>query len=74
MPIPLEIELKRLELLQTSTLIGISYLDAENKLVQEFDDDPALREAIIEYQRERVRQLELSEQSTNSVKSYPTLY
>jgi hypothetical protein len=47
--------------LQQSRMIGITFLDAEGRLVERIDDDPAVREAVIECQAERVRQLRLSE-------------
>ncbi len=68
----LDIERKRLETLQNSTLIGISYIGADGKLATEFDDDPGLREAIIEYQTQCVRELELSERTLGGMVQYQT--
>ncbi|QIP14706.1 hypothetical protein G8759_19855 [Spirosoma aureum] len=57
----LQSEQRFLEHIQTTPEIGICFRDSENKLlIQIFIDDPALREAILEYQSQRVRELECS--------------
>jgi hypothetical protein len=53
-----------LEQLEQSKMVGICFLDADGRLVQRIDNDPAFREVVIEYQAERVRQLRLSETPT----------
>ncbi|GAB3958307.1 hypothetical protein GCM10028805_52380 [Spirosoma harenae] len=50
-----------LEQLESSQILGITFLDSDLRQVSLFHDDPALRESILEYQRERVRQLRLSQ-------------
>jgi hypothetical protein len=56
--------------LEQSKVIGICFLDPDGKLVQRIDDDLAVRDAVIECQAERVRQLRLSE---GSPVTYPNL-
>lgn len=58
-----------LEQLTASPLIGITFLDENQREMSIYKDDPGLREAILEYQRERVRQLSLSEKTL----TYPLL-
>ncbi|UHG93411.1 hypothetical protein [Spirosoma oryzicola] len=50
-----------LERIQMMPQIGICFRDPDNNvLMQFFVDDPALRDALVEYQTQRVRELELS--------------
>jgi hypothetical protein len=62
----LSTEQSYLEQILSSRVIGFCFLDADNKLVQVFSSDPDLKEALVEYQTQRVSELELS-LSTNSV-------
>ena len=59
-----ENETARLEQIQASSVVGICYLDEAGRLVQYFDSDPALKDAIVDYQRERIQELELVERKT----------
>lgn len=69
----LETEESWLEQIQTSTVVGICFLDAEGRLVQRIDNDPSLKEAIVEWQQDRVRQLRLfSQKPLRRMVSYPT--
>jgi hypothetical protein len=52
-----------LERIMISKVVGFSVLDESGTLVQCIDDDPDLREALMEYQAQRVRQLERSQRT-----------
>lgn len=47
-----------LERIQASKVIGFCVLDESRALVQCIDDDPDLRDALIEYKQQRIRELE----------------
>lgn len=49
-----------LERIETSKVVGICVLDEQGRLVQRFDDDPQLRDAMAEHQRQRIREMELA--------------
>jgi hypothetical protein len=70
----LESERAWLDLVQSSTLVGICLLDGEGRLVQRLDCDPRLRDALTDYQAERVRELLLSERAlSRQPVTYPTI-
>ena len=52
-------ETLRLEQMLASRIMGVCYLDNEGRLVQYFDGDMALRDVVVDLQRERIRQLTL---------------
>ncbi|RYC69779.1 hypothetical protein [Spirosoma sordidisoli] len=56
----LETEQAWLEQIEASRLVGICLLDAEGRLVQRLDDDPTLKEAIADWQAQRIRELNRS--------------
>ncbi|MCX6216543.1 hypothetical protein [Spirosoma sp.] len=58
---------QRLEEIQTSAIVGICFIDGSKRLVQLFDDDPDLREVIVEYYRKRLDQLARSSSTGNQV-------
>ena len=63
-----------LEQIISSREVGICFTDADGHFVKIMDGDLALRDALIDYQRERIRELTLSERtSTKTPKpvSYP---
>ncbi|RIV20561.1 hypothetical protein DYU11_21185 [Fibrisoma montanum] len=64
-----------LERIETSKIVGICLLDEDGRLVQRLDDDPALRDALAEYQTQRIRELVRSERPGRSTEpvTYPIL-
>lgn len=57
----------RLEQIQTSRAIGICFLDSEGRLIQLLDEDPALKDAIVDYHQDRIRQMIRSERAGQAV-------
>ena len=57
----LYVETLRLEQITGSAVLGICYLDPLGYKVTYFDPDPALKEAVIEYYRQRIDELVRSE-------------
>lgn len=58
--------------LEAASLVGITYVDTDGRHIQIYNDDPALRIMLIDYQKERVRLLELDERSLASERQRPT--
>lgn len=58
-----------LEQIQTSRLIGICFLNSEGHLIQLIEEDPALKEAIVEHYEDRLRQMNLFESEVARVQS-----
>lgn len=52
-----EAECAWLRQLATSKLIGVCIVDAEGRPVQQYVDDPELRQLIVDYQAHKTRQL-----------------
>ena len=50
-----------LKQLESGQVLGICLLDAQGHVIQRFDLDPEFREGLLEQQRDRVRQLALSQ-------------
>lgn len=53
----IEVETLRLGLITESPFLGICYLDPLGYKVTYFEPDPALKEAIIEYYRQRIAEM-----------------
>ena len=61
-----------LEQIQTSRIVGVCFLDSDGRLIQLIEEDPALKEAIVEHYEDRLRQMNLFEREVASV-TEPTL-
>lgn len=58
-----------LEQIQDSRIIGICFLDNAGHLIQLIEEDPALKEAIVEHYEDRLRQMNLFESEVARVQS-----
>lgn len=67
---PIDAQRVWLERIMASKVVGFSVLDENGTLVQCIDDDPDLRLALMEYQTQRIRELERS-QRTSAPVTYP---
>lgn len=71
----LEQERKRLEQIINSRMIGICFLDCNGRLVQMIDGDIALRDLIIDYQKDRILELEAESNVRDVMPSpYPGMF